>query len=81
MLACALELINPPFSNTKQSPQTSPLDVSPANHDVSKTQTKNEGATGNPSGGQVTKDRGSQTSGGSGAPKSGSGKYGSGSAN
>lgn len=64
----------------KQS-QTSPLDVSPANHDVSAPKTKNEGATGNPAGGQATKDRGTTTSGGSGGPKSGGGKYGGGSAN
>lgn len=61
--------------------QTSPLDVSPANHDVSQPKAKNEGGMGNPSGGQVTKDRGTETSGGSGAPKSGGGKYGGGSAN
>ncbi|KAM0723969.1 hypothetical protein Q7P37_000960 [Cladosporium fusiforme] len=61
--------------------QTSPLDVSPANHDVSATKTKNEGATGSPSGGQVSKSRETAASGGSSAPKSGGGKSGGGSAN
>ncbi|KAL1589592.1 hypothetical protein WHR41_01569 [Cladosporium halotolerans] len=59
--------------------QTSPLDVSPANHDVSQPKQRNEGGTGSPTGGQVSKNREQGAkSGGGGAPKSGGGKYGGG---
>jgi hypothetical protein len=59
------------------SVQTNPLEASPANHDISKDMTQNEGGTGNPSQGQVSKDRESAASSGSGgAPKAGGKKSG-----
>ena len=59
------------------SRQTSPLEASPANHEISHDKTKNEGGTGNPAQGQVSKDRETAaSSGGGSAPKSGGKKSG-----
>jgi hypothetical protein len=57
--------------------QANPLEASPANHDISKDKSENEGGTGNPAQGQVTKSRESAaSSGGGGAPKAGGSKSG-----
>lgn len=57
--------------------QTNPLEASPANHEISHDKKKNEGGTGNPSQGQVSKSRESAaSSGGGGAPKAGGQKSG-----
>ena len=54
-----------------------PLEASPANQDISKDKSENEGGTGNPAQGQVTKSRESAAASGSGSgPKAGGGKSG-----
>ena len=60
-----------------QANENNPLNVSPANHEVSHSEHGKEGGQGNPGQGQVSKNR-SNPSGGGSAEKSGGGKHGGG---
>lgn len=63
--------------HSTQGADNNPLNVSPANHEVSYSQHSKEGGQGSAAQGQTTKDRG-KTSGGGSAQKHGGGKYGGG---